>query len=94
MPDHLNILGGKLGNISRPGARVGTEIFSRRELRRIDEDRDDNPCSAPFGETNQRHMPVMERTHGWHQRHRGLPCAKAIERATQGGDGTDDHGIS
>ena len=94
MPDQLNILGGKLGNISRPGARVGTKIFGRRELRRVDEDRDDNLCSAPFGETNQRHMPVMERTHGWHQRDCGLSGTKAIERATQGGNGSYNHGIS
>ncbi len=39
-------------------------------------------------------MPVMEGAHGRDQRDPGLAGAKAVERATQGGDGTDDHGIA
>jgi len=94
MPDQIDILGGKLGDIGFPGARVGTKIFRRRKLGRVDEDRDHDLCRPAFGEANQRYMTVMERTHGRHQCYGGFSGAKTTECATQRGDGTGDHGVS
>jgi hypothetical protein len=36
----------------------------------------------------------MERTHGWHQRDRGFPGAKAIDSAAQDRNRAGDHGIA
>ena len=94
IPDQVDVLGGELGDIGLPGARIGTEIFGRRELGRVDEDRDDDFSGAAFGQPDQRHMAVMERSHGRHQRDRGLSGAKAVEGAAQCGDRADDHGTS
>ncbi len=94
IPDQVDLLGGELGDISFPGSRVGTEILGWRELGGIDEDRDDNLCGATFCQPNQRHVAVMEGSHGWHQRD-GRPFqAQAIERAPQCRDRADDHGAS
>src|ERR1700684_3050482 len=41
---------------------------------------------------NQRHMAVMECSHGWHQRDGGFSHAKALEGATQRRYRADDHG--
>src|SRR5882757_2209408 len=39
-------------------------------------------------------MTVMERSHGWHQRRRGLSGAQGFDGAAQCRDSTDDHGTS
>jgi hypothetical protein len=53
IPDQIDILGGKPGDIGLPGARVGTEILRWRELGGVDEDRDDHLLGAAFGQPNQ-----------------------------------------
>ena len=68
IPDQVDILGGELGDIGLPGARVGTEILRWRELGGVDEDRNHDLGGAPFRQPDQRHMAVMECSHGWHQR--------------------------
>ena len=60
--------GGESGDIGFPGARVGTEILRGRELGRVHEDRDDDLGGAAFRESDQRHVAVMERSHGRYQR--------------------------
>ena len=40
----------------------------RRELGRIDEDRDDHPVGMFAGEMHQRQMPVMQSAHGRNER--------------------------
>ena len=67
MPDQVGLLGCQLGDIFLPGPRIGAEILSRRELSRIDKDRDDDLVGAALGEPDERHMAVMESTHGWDQ---------------------------
>ena len=89
IPDQVDFLGGQLGDIGLPGARVGTEILRRRELSGIDEDRNDDPGGAPLRQSNQRHMAVMECSHGWHQCDGSLPRAaglrgRAATRASSG----------
>ena len=48
----------------------------RRELSRVHEDRDSDFFSALFREPDERHMAVMERTHGRDERERGIALAK------------------
>jgi len=42
---------------------LGGEIFVRPELRRIDENADNNDVGIFFGNTDQRKMPVMQISH-------------------------------
>ena len=94
IPDQVDILGGEPRNIGLPGARIRTEILGRRKLGGIDEDRDNNFFGAALRQPDQRHMAVMESSHGRHQRRRGLFYAKIIEGAAQCRDRADDHGTS
>ena len=50
------------------GAGIGREILGRRELRRVDEDRHDDPVGATAGAPHQRQMAVVQRAHGRDQR--------------------------
>lgn len=77
VPDQVDALGGELGDVFLPGARIRTEVLGGSELRRIDEDRDHDPLGAALGEPHQRHMAVMERTHGRDQRDSRLLGAQA-----------------
>ncbi|MGY4376932.1 hypothetical protein ACVWZ3_004571 [Bradyrhizobium sp. i1.3.6] len=94
VPDDVDVLGGELGEIGLPGARIGTKVLGRRELGRVDEDRHHDATRAPPGEAHQRHMSVMERPHGRDQRDRGLSLAKIVDGASQGGDRAGDQGAS
>ena len=94
IPDQVNLLGGEFGDVGFPGARIGTEILRRRELRGVDEDRNDDFLRPAFRESHQRHMPVVKRSHGRHQRGGGLSGAQGLDGAPQGWNGTDDHGTS
>jgi tryptophan 2,3-dioxygenase len=58
------------------------------------EDRDDDLVGAALGKPDQRHVTVMERTHGRHQRDGGLSAAKMIDGAPQGRDRADDQGTA
>ncbi len=94
VPDDVDLLRRELGEVFLPGTRIGGKILARRKLRRIDEDRDDDPFRAPPGQAYQRHMAVMECTHGGHQRDGGFLVAKILDGAAQGGDRADDLGAS
>ena len=94
IPDQVDFRGSQPGDVGFPGARVGTEIFGRRELSGVDEDRDDNPGRAPLGQSDQRQVAVMERSHGRHQGDRGPSRAKAFEGAPQRRHRADDHRAS
>ena len=59
----------ELGAIVVEGARVLLEILMRRELRRVDEDRDDHPLRMALALCDQRDMALVQRAHGRHQRH-------------------------
>ena len=56
----------------------------RRELSRVHEDRDSDFFSALFREPDERHMAVMERTHGRDERERGIALAKFGAGAVKG----------
>ena len=65
----------------RPG--IVAEVFLRRELRRVDIDRDDHPPGSPLGERDQRQVSAMQRAHGRYQRERRLA---ALHARAQGWD--------
>src|SRR5437763_8410893 len=68
--------------------RIAREILVRPELRRIDEERRDDLVGAAPRLLDQRHVPRVERTHGWHQRE---PCtAQFGTGACQFFTGTND----
>src|SRR5437868_6282377 len=92
IPDQIDILGGEFAEIGLPGTRIGAEIFRWRELGGVDKDRNDYLLRAPLRQRYQRHMPVMECTHGWHQRDRSLSRAKSVDGATQRWNRADDRG--
>ncbi|CLA69778.1 Uncharacterised protein [Mycobacterium tuberculosis] len=56
----------------------------RRKLRRVHEDRYGDLLCTPFGETDQRHMAVMERSHGRHKCECGIALAKFGAGAVKG----------
>jgi hypothetical protein len=64
----------------------------RCELSRVHEDRDGDSLRPLFREPHQRHMPVMERTHGRHQRERGIALAKFSAGAVKGRQCPGDDG--
>src|SRR5262249_48964223 len=83
VPDQLDLFGRELAKVGLPRSWIGTKILGRRKLRRVDEDRDDHPfCAAPC-EAHQRHMPVMECTHGWNEGDGFFSLVKAVDGATQ-----------
>ena len=51
-------------DVSIDRARVGVEVFVRRELRRVDEDAGNDLTTAPCRRPNQRKVPLMKGTHG------------------------------
>jgi len=75
IPDQIDTLRRQLRHVGFPRARIGGEVFTRRKLRRIDEDRNNHLRRAPLCQPHQRHMSVMERTHGRDQRDAGLSRA-------------------
>ena len=94
IPDQVDILGGEFADIGLPGPRIRAEIFRWRELRGINKDRNNDPVRAALRLRYQRHMPVMEGTHGWHQRDGGLSGTKSVDGVTQRWNCTDDRGAS
>ena len=94
IPDEVDIFRGELGDIGLPGARIGAEILRGRKLGGIDEDRDHHFFGSPLRQSHQRHMAVMERSHGRDQRDRGIARTNAIESAMKCGDRAGDHGAA
>ena len=92
IPDQIDVFRRQPGEVGLPGPRVGSEILRRRKLGRVHEDRYHDFAGASLRQPNQRHMAVMERSHGRHQRDRGFSRTKAVERAAQRGDCAGDHG--
>ena len=72
-------------NLAIEIARIGGEILARRELCRVDEDRDDHAACLPVGKCDQRKMAPVQRSHGRHQRDLATGLAQARERPPEGG---------
>jgi hypothetical protein len=53
IPDQVDLFGGEFGDVGLPGARVRTEILRRRELRRVDEYRNDDFLRPALREPHQ-----------------------------------------
>jgi hypothetical protein len=83
-PDEVDIGLRKCSKIGRKCPRIGAEIFARRELRRVDEDRHDDAIGAALCSAHQRKMAGVQGAHGGHQRDGLAPCAQlgdgALER--------------
>ena len=57
-PDRVGLQLRERGKIGREGARIGAEIFVRRELRRVDEDRDDDAVGAACASRTSARWPA------------------------------------
>jgi chromosome partitioning protein len=75
--------------IRRLASRVGGEIFIDAELRRVDEDRGDDLIGFLAGCRDERHVPGMERSHGWDQRDPAR-LAEQLESGAKRPGRTDD----
>jgi hypothetical protein len=62
----------------------------RRELRRVDEDRDDDAPGMALGFLDQRDMAFMQRAHGRHQRDLLAGFMPARDGLAHGGDRLED----
>jgi hypothetical protein len=92
MPYQVDLCLGEFGHVGLPGSRVRSEIFMRRELGRVDENRNDNLRRAPLCLTHQRQMPFVKRAHGRHQGNGCSPSPQALQGAAQRGKRADNGG--
>src|SRR5215467_4014914 len=67
-PDEVDTQSRQCGEVSVKGTRIRAEIFMRRKLGGVDEDRYGNSVGAAFGARHKREVTGMERAHGRHQR--------------------------
>jgi hypothetical protein len=63
-PDELRSGRGELVEVARLVARVAGEVLGRRELARVDEDRDQHPVGALKRPADQREVPLVQGSHG------------------------------
>jgi hypothetical protein len=69
-PDRVDAESSTELEVSRLIARIGREVLTRCELRRVDEDRDEQPWHVATGPPDQRGVPLMEGAHRGDQPHR------------------------
>ena len=67
-PDEIGSECGERLHVGGERARIGLEVLVRRELRRIDEDRDDDAIGTALRQAHQGEVPLVQRAHGWNQR--------------------------
>jgi hypothetical protein len=63
-PDQIDTDARERGDIGVEGTWIGFQIFGRRELRGVDENRHDHPIGPPLRSLDQGNMPGMQRAHG------------------------------
>ena len=80
----------KLLDIRRKRARIAGEIFIRAELRRIDENRDDDAVRRLTRRVDERQMAGVERAHRRHKADALAGGAARAHIAAQFVDGADD----
>ena len=79
MPNQLDTLGGELGEVGLPGSRIRAEVFGRRELGGIDEDRDLHPAVWRGGPATHARYGA----HPWSAPMRRWPCGRARHRGAR-----------
>ena len=77
-------------DIGREGTGIGFQIFGRRELRRVDEDRHDHPIGPPLRAFHQGKMPGVQRAHGRDQTDSLAPRPPSRKRAGERRQAVDD----
>ncbi len=70
--------------------RIGGKVLVRRELRRIDEDRDHDPARPPPAASHQGEVARVQRPHGRYQRDALVRTAELGDGAAQCRDGAQD----
>ena len=88
--DGIDADGAELFEIGLECPRISVEIFARRELRRIDEDRDDGALGHLLGDIGERDMARMQRAHGRDERDTARRLAPGGDAAAQHGDRSEN----
>ena len=84
--DRVRARGDELGAILVEGARILLEVLMRRELRRVDENRDDDASRMAPTFRHERDMAFMQGAHGRNQRDLFAGRMPAADRFTHGRD--------
>lgn len=86
---------GELAHVGVPGGRVGRQVLAGAELRRVDEEGDDDVVGAPGRGADQREVAGVQGAHGRHQRDEALGVAQRPPPRAQGFDGAQvlDRGV-
>ena len=88
-PNEIGLECSQRGDVGVEGSRIGREVLVWRELRRINEDRNDDTVGAALRQAHQRQMTGVQRAHGRHERNLVVPAVPARERAPKHRQTTD-----